>query len=118
MSRAARISRLDLINISPHWLHPPIFPSPLWLHWWGGASSKLGGVAALYAGAGGPSWYATMGATNAAWMAYFTAPDNGCRSAQAYVVNATPERGGWTEDAWLDVLHNMVDAADAGEGVC
>jgi len=85
---------------------------------WGGASSKLGGVAALYACAGGPAWYGALGAANAAHMAHFTEASSGCRSAQAYLVGATPELGGWTEDAWLDVLHNLVDAADAADGVC
>jgi len=51
-------------------------------------------------------------------MAYFTAPDNGVRSAEAYLVGSTPTRGGWTEDAWLDVLHNLVDALEAADGVC
>ena len=84
---------------------------------WGGASSKLGGVAALYWCAGGPSWYRTMGNNNAAWMAYFSDPTDGCRSAEAYSVNATPTRGGWTEDAWLDgeaVRHGSVTAMQRG----
>jgi len=85
---------------------------------WGGASSKLGAVAAMFACAGGPQWYAGVGARNAFHMAYYTAPEDGCRSAQAYLVNSTPTRGGWTEDAWLDVLVNMVQAQDAAEGVC
>jgi hypothetical protein len=85
---------------------------------WGGASSKLGGVAAKYACAGGPRWLAALGANNARHMAYFTDPADGCRSAQAYLVGATPERGGWTEDAWLDVAHNLVDAAEAEDGFC
>jgi hypothetical protein len=34
------------------------------------------------------------------------------------LVGATPERGGWTEDAWLDVAHNLVDAAEAEDGFC
>ena len=41
-------------------------------------------------------------ANNAAFLSYFTAPDDGCRSAEAYVVGTTPTKGGWTEDAWLD----------------
>lgn len=85
---------------------------------WGGASSKLGAVAALYACAGGPAWYGPLGLRNAAHMAYFTDPRDGCRSAEAYLVNATPTRGGWTEDAWLDVLGNVIDALDASEGAC
>lgn len=32
---------------------------------WGGASSKLGAVASLYACAGGPEWYGSMGLRNA-----------------------------------------------------
>ncbi len=84
---------------------------------WGGASSKLAAVASRYACAGGAAWYAGVGARNAAHMAYYTAQD-GCRSAEAYLVGSTPTRGGWTEDAWLDVLVNLVDAAEAAEGVC
>ena len=85
---------------------------------WGGASSKLSAVAAMYACAGGPAWYAGLGARNAAHMAYYTAPEDGCRSAEAYSVNATPSRGGWSEDAWLDVVLNVLDAAEAAEGFC
>ena len=65
----------------------------------------------------GSDQYRQLGANNAAWMSYFTAVD-GCRSAEAYAVNATPTRGGWTEDAWTDVLLNLVDAMDASDGVC
>jgi hypothetical protein len=85
---------------------------------WGGASSKLGALASLYACAGGPAWYRRLGANNAYWMAYFTDPTDGARAARAYEVGATPERGGWTEDAWLDVLHNLVTHLDAEDGVC
>ena len=84
---------------------------------WGGASSKLGGVATMYACAGGPAWLGAVGVRNANHMAYYTDVD-GCRSAQAYEVGAVPERGGWTEDAWLDVMHNLVDAAEAADGFC
>jgi hypothetical protein len=51
-------------------------------------------------------------------MAYFTDPTDGCRSANAYDVNVAPTRGGWTEDAWLDVLHNLVDHLEAVDGIC
>jgi hypothetical protein len=156
---------------------------------WGGASSKLGAVASLYACAGGPEWYGPMGFRNAGqrgvtWPILaprvegtcfkvecsFILGLSFCRSAhgvlyrprgwvpqrrgewarqlslhesrrmlfllfllllllllhllllppqlQAYLVNATPTRGGWTEDAWLDVLGNVVDALDASDGVC
>jgi hypothetical protein len=85
---------------------------------WGGASSKWAGVASLYACAGGPAWYGVSGANAAAWHAHFTDPADGGRSAQAYMVNETPTRGGWTEDAWLDVLHNLVDALEAADGHC
>lgn len=37
---------------------------------------------------------------------------------QAYLVNSRPSRGGWTEDAWLDVLGNVIDALDANDGIC
>ena len=85
---------------------------------WGGASSKLGGAAAVFACAGGPAWYATLAKNNAAHMAYFSDPASGARSAQAYEVGAVPEQGGWTEDAWTDVLHNIVDVMEAADGVC
>jgi len=85
---------------------------------WGGTCSKIAGVAALYACAGGPAWFAALGRGNANHMAYFTAPDDGARSAQAYLVGSTPTKGGWTEDAWSDVLHNLVDFLEASEGHC
>ena len=85
---------------------------------WGGASSKLGGVAALFACAGGGDEYMALARGNLHHMAYFTAPDDGARSAEAYLVGSTPTRGGWTEDAWLDVLHNLVDGLEAMDGVC
>ena len=85
---------------------------------WGGANSKLAGVASKYACAGGPAWYGALGRLNANHMAHYTDPADGCRSAEAYLVNAAPTRGGWTEDGWLDVLHNLVDYLDAEDGVC
>jgi hypothetical protein len=92
-----------------HALSPPTAPSSFLL-------------AHRYACAGGPAWYSRLGANNAHWMAHFTdgaAGHDGARSAQAYMLEKTPTKGGWTEDAWLDVLHNLVTFMDAGEdGVC
>lgn len=85
---------------------------------WGGANSKLGGVASKYGCAGGPAFFSEIGKLNAYHIAYFTDPTDGCRSANAYDVNVAPTRGGWTEDAWLDVLHNLVDHLEAVDGIC
>lgn len=86
---------------------------------WGGTCSKIAGVAALYACAGGPAWVGSLARGNAYHMAYYSAPDDGARSAEAYAVGSTPTKGGWTEDAWSDVLHNLVDYMEAGEdGQC
>jgi len=85
---------------------------------WGGANSKLAGVASKYGCASGKAEYSTLGRLNAYHMSYFSDPADGCRSANAYMVNTAPTRGGWTEDAWLDVLHNLVDHLDAEDGIC
>ena len=85
---------------------------------WGGANSKLAGVASLYGCAAKKQSYSQLGRLNAYHMSYFTDPSDGCRSANAYMINEAPTRGGWTEDAWLDVLHNLVDHLEAEDGFC
>jgi hypothetical protein len=85
---------------------------------WGGANSKLAGVASLYGCASGKAAFSTLGRLNAFHMAHFTDPTDGGRSANAYDVDVAPTRGGWTQDAWLDVLHNLVDHLEAEDGVC
>jgi hypothetical protein len=74
-------------------------------------------VAAKYACAGGPVYLRQMAANNAAWMTYFIDTD-GCPSAQSFAANMTVQRGGWQEDAHTDVVHNLVDALNAFDGVC
>jgi len=85
---------------------------------WGGAGSKLGGVASLFACAGGPPFFMVMGRNNANWMAHFTDPVDGARTDHTYGAGFLPLRGGWTEDAWLDPLANLVDALDSQDGIC
>jgi len=62
-----------------------------------------------------------MGLNNVNHMAHYSATD-GCRVDAAWL-HGPPEhrgsgRGGWTEDAWLDVMHSMVDGLEAQEGFC
>lgn len=78
---------------------------------WGGACSKLGGVAALFHAAGGGERYAHLARRNLAFMTYLIDTD-GCPTDLVYpnAVEARPTRGGWQEDCHTDVLHNFVDA--------
>jgi len=84
---------------------------------WGGANSKLGGVASMYACAGGPSYYKQMGINNLNWMTYFIDND-GCPTDKSDGVSTQDNRGGWQEDAHTDVIHNFVDAMNALNGKC
>ena len=84
---------------------------------WGGANSKLAAVSLLLACAG-ERRHEQMGANNARWMAYFVDPADGCPAAASFTVNASVERGGWQQDAHTDVVHNLVDALNAMDGVC
>jgi len=78
---------------------------------WGGACSKLGGVAALFHAAGGGERYAHLARRNLAFMTYLIDTD-GCPTdlVTPNAVEARPTRGGWQEDCHTDVLHNFVDA--------
>ena len=84
---------------------------------WGGAGSKVGGVLARWACAGGPAWAATMARNNLAHIAYYSDTD-GCRTDATWFPAVRDGRGGWTEDCWLDVLHSVIDGLDALDGVC
>ena len=77
---------------------------------WGGACSKLGGVAALFYAAGGGEQYKEIAFRNLTWMIYFIDNDGG-PAQQAEASNAV--RGGWQEDCHTDVVHNFVDAMTA-----
>ena len=74
---------------------------------WGGACSKLGGVAALFYAAGGGEKYREMAFRNLTWMTYFIDND-GCPAQKAD--NRRLCRGGWQEDTHTDVIHNFMDA--------
>ena len=77
---------------------------------WGGACSKLGGVAALFYAAGGGEPYKEMAYRNLNWMTYYIDED-GCPCQKA--TDKRMRRGGWQEDCHTDVLHNFVDAMTA-----
>jgi hypothetical protein len=84
---------------------------------WGGANSKLSAVTLMLSCAG-EQGYRQMGMNNAHWMAYFVHPIDGCPAAASFTVNASVERGGWQQDAHTDVIHNLVDALNAIDGIC
>jgi hypothetical protein len=77
---------------------------------WGGACSKIGGVAALFYAAGGGEKYKDMAFRNLNWMTYFIDSD-GAPAQRAEASNDT--RGGWQEDCHTDVVHNFADAMAA-----
>jgi hypothetical protein len=75
---------------------------------WGGACSKLGGVAAMFYAAGGGEKYKELAFRNLNWVTYFIRGDG-------VVCDQTSEpgkvrEGGWQEDCHTDVVHNFVDA--------
>jgi hypothetical protein len=74
---------------------------------WGGACSKLGGVAAMFYAAGGGEQYKELAYRNLIWMTYYIDKD-GCPCQKAD--NKRLRRGGWQEDCHTDVIHNFVDA--------
>ena len=84
---------------------------------WGGANSKLSAVALMLSCAGEQKYH-QMGLNNARWMTYFVDPSDGCPAAASFTVNATTDRGGWQQDAHTDVVHNIVDALNALDGIC
>jgi len=77
---------------------------------WGGACSKLGGVAALFYAAGGGDIYREIALRNLNWVTYFIDSDGGpaamCDSKQW-------KKGSWQEDCHTDVVHNFIDALNA-----
>jgi hypothetical protein len=77
---------------------------------WGGACSKLGGVAAMFYAAGGGDQYKDMAYRNLTWMTYHIDSD-GCPAHQTG--DPKQRRGGWQEDCHTDVIHNFMDAIAA-----
>ncbi len=77
---------------------------------WGGACSKLGGVAAMFYAAGGGEKYRDMAYRNLTWMTYHIDQD-GCPTELTGLSNL--KRGGWQEDCHTDVIHNFMDAFEA-----
>lgn len=74
---------------------------------WGGACSKLGGVAAMFYAAGGGEKYEEIAYRNLTWMIYHIDKD-GCPAHQTG--DPKLRRGGWQEDCHTDVIHNFMDA--------
>ncbi len=77
---------------------------------WGGACSKLGGVAALFYAAGGGEKYRGIAYRNLTWMVYHIDKD-GCPTERTG--DGITLRGGWQEDCHTDVIHNFIDAMQA-----
>jgi hypothetical protein len=77
---------------------------------WGGACSKLGGVAALFYAAGGGEQYREIAYRNLTWMMYHIDQD-GCPTERTG--DGINLRGGWQEDCHTDVIHNFMDALQA-----
>jgi len=74
---------------------------------WGGACSKLGGVAAMFYAAGGGTEYKEIALRNLNWATYFVDADGG--PAALWGADGW-RKGSWQEDCHTDVLHNFVDA--------
>ncbi len=77
---------------------------------WGGACSKLGGVAAMFYAAGGGEKYRDIAYRNLTWMVYHIDKD-GCPTERTG--DGIHLRGGWQEDCHTDVIHNFMDAFQA-----
>lgn len=77
---------------------------------WGGACSKLGGVAALFYAAGGGDEYREIALRNLNWVTYFVDTDGG---PAAMCDLKEWKKGSWQEDCHTDVVHNFVDALNA-----
>jgi len=77
---------------------------------WGGACSKLGGVAALYYAAGGGERYREIALRNLNWVSYFIDSDGG---PAAMCDTKEWRKGSWQEDCHTDVVHNFIDALQA-----
>lgn len=74
---------------------------------WGGACSKLGGVAALYYAAGGGEQWREIARRNLNWVTYFVDNDGG---PAAMCSRTEWKKGSWQEDCHTDVVLNFVDA--------
>jgi len=77
---------------------------------WGGAASKIGGVAAMFYAAGGGEIYKELAYRNLTWIMYHIDSD-GCPAHQPG--DKKLRRGGWQEDCHTDVIHNFMDAIAA-----
>lgn len=77
---------------------------------WGGACSKLGGVAALFYAAGGGDEYREIALRNLNWVTYFIDKDGG---PAAMCDPKEWKKGSWQEDCHTDVVHNFIDALNA-----
>ena len=77
---------------------------------WGGACSKLGGVAALFYAAGGGDRYREIALRNLNWVTYFIDSDGG---PAAMCDTIKWRKGSWQEDCHTDVVHNFMDALQA-----
>ncbi len=77
---------------------------------WGGACSKLGGVAALFYAAGGGEKYREIALRNLNWVTYFIDSDGG---PAAMCDPKEWKKGSWQEDCHTDVVHNYMDALNA-----
>lgn len=77
---------------------------------WGGACSKLGGVAALFYAAGGGERYREIALRNLNWVTYFIDNDGG---PAAMCDLKEWKKGSWQEDCHTDVVHNFIDALQA-----
>ncbi len=77
---------------------------------WGGACSKLGGVAALFYASGGGEKYKEIALRNLNWVTYFIDSDGG---PAALCDVKDWRKGSWQEDCHTDVVHNFIDALNA-----
>jgi hypothetical protein len=75
---------------------------------WGGACSKLGGVAALFYAAGGGDAYGELAFRNLVWMGYHVEKDG--RPAEITGYYRRLRTTGWQTDCHTDKLHNFIDA--------
>ena len=84
---------------------------------WGGACSKLGGVAALFYANGGGKQYKDLAYRNLNWVTYFIREDGVVcdQTGESDPKTGLPKvrEGGWQEDCHTDVIHNFIDAMQA-----
>lgn len=74
---------------------------------WGGACSKLAGVAAMFYAAGGGDQYGELAYRNLVWMAYHIDKDGCPGEITGYYKRL--RRAGWQTDCHTDKLHNFLD---------